>query len=225
MEKYKKLLENFGQRNRTNIVFFTDSFRTKPASAAKKANNFKKTKMIGLILIIAAILSIIIWDKFLDQEIDNTKIPASNNKTYQIPKSITPSDVVDQINQSQGKPILLYIYTTWCSVCKAQTPIVNQIARQFQNTDLKLIILAVDNNINGSALFNYLTQHYQNIYFQPQYLAYKENFEALLNQKAINYNKIIPFTAIINREGRVETKFNGYKGQQYIMRKLLKFYK
>jgi thiol-disulfide isomerase/thioredoxin len=186
-----------------------------------KIKNFKRAKMIAAILIVVAILSIIIWNNVINQEIDNVKIPESNNKTYGHPEAISPSDIINQIENNKGKPTLLYVYTTWCGICKQQLPVINEISRKFQNTDLKVIAVAIDKNIDGAALQNHL-QYYQNIYFQPQYLVYSDGLGDLLAKKNIKYNKIIPLTVLIDRDGSVKARFTGYKGGKSLARKITK---
>ena len=68
---------------------------------------------------------------------------------------------------------------------------------------------------------NYL-QYYQNIYFQPQYLVYSDGLGDLLSKKGIKYNKIIPLTVVIGRDGVVKTRFTGYKSKKSLTRKIIK---
>jgi thiol-disulfide isomerase/thioredoxin len=186
-----------------------------------KIKNLKRAKMIVAILILVAISSVIIWNNILNKETDNFKIPESNNTTYHNPIAISPSDVVNQIDNQKGKPVLLYIYTTWCSICKQQLPTINEISRKFQNTDLKVISVAIDKNIDDAALKNYL-EYYQNIYFQPQYLVYSDGLGDLLSKKGVKYNKIIPLTVLIDRDGSIKSRFTGYKSAKSLARKIIK---
>lgn len=185
---------------------------------------FKKAKMIATILVTVAILSIIIWNNIISQELDDIKIPQSNNKTYNTIEAISPSDVINQIDNSKGSPVLLYIYTTWCGICKKQLPIINDIAKRFQNTDLKVIAVAIDKNMDGASFENYL-QLYPDIYFQPKYLLYSDGIQDLLLKKNIKYSKKIPFTIILNRDSNVEFQSSGYKSKKFLNRKIIQFYK
>ncbi|MCE3255015.1 MAG: thioredoxin [Rickettsiaceae bacterium] len=177
--------------------------------------------MIAAILIVVTILSTIIWNRFIQNPNANFYIPESDNKTYHQPESATPSDVISQIENNLGKPVLLFVYTTWCGVCKQQLPIINEMARKFQKTDLKIISVAIDKNIDAAGLIDYL-QYYQNIYFPPQYLLYTDGLGDLLKQKNIKYNKIIPLTVLIDREGEIETRFTGNKSEHYLNSKIIK---
>ena len=177
--------------------------------------------MIATILIVVACLSTIIWGYFVQNSAVNLPIPESENKTYSEPLAIAPSDIITQIEANAGKPILLYIYTTWCGVCKQQFPVINEVARKFQKTDLKVISVAIDKNIDAKNLINYL-EYYKNTYFAPEYLIYNDGLGDLLKQKNIKYNKIIPLTVLIDRDGEIIFRFTGYKGENYITRKILK---
>jgi len=186
--------------------------------------NFKRAKMIVTILIVITILSTIIWNNVINGEVDNINIPESNNRTYNNIEAISPSDVISLIENNNGKPTLLYIYTTWCSICKKQFPVINEIARKFQNTDLKIVSVAIDRNMDGGFFMNYL-QFYHNIYFSPKYLLYNDGLEDLLLKHNIKYSKKIPFIALIDRDGNIDFQGTGYKSEKYLNRKIIKFYK
>lgn len=207
----------------TNVLLFKLNFVNNFINL-KQFKKIKRAKMIATILIIATISSMIIWDNILNRKADNIKIPESGNKTYNIPETISPGDIISEIDNNKGKPILLYIYTTWCSICKKQFPVVNEMARKFQNTDLKIITVAIDKNIDDASFANYL-HSYHNIYFSPKYLLYSDGLADLLLKKGIKYNKKIPFTVLLDREGRINTQFIGYDSEKSLNRKIIKFYK
>ena len=177
--------------------------------------------MITAILVVVIALSTLIWNNVMSQPVDETKIPDSSNKTYNNSQAISPNDIISQIEKNKNKPILLYLYTTWCGICKQQMPVINEISRKFQNTDLKVISVAIDKNIDDAAFLNYL-QFYKNIYFQPQYLMYSDGLEDLLVNKGIKYNKIIPLTVLIDKEGIVKLRFTGYQNEKFITKKIIK---
>ncbi len=183
--------------------------------------NLKRAKMIVAILIVVAILSTIIWSRYVQDPSVHLQIPESNNITYNQPKAIAPSDILTQIDNNSGRPILLYIYTTWCNICRHQLPNINEMARKYQNTDLKVITVAIDRNIDAQNLMEYLSEQ-KNIYFEPQFLVYTDGLGDLLAQKKIKYNKIIPLTVLIGRDGEVDTRFTGYKREGYLNRKIIK---
>jgi thiol-disulfide isomerase/thioredoxin len=188
-------------------------------------DKFKKSKdkkMIATILIIAFILSIIIWDRFIENsQIADFDIPPSENTTYSKILSISPADMVEQIEDNAGRPILLHLYTTWCGICKKQLPVINEVARKFQNTDLKTIAIAIDKNIDDGALSNYLSG-YGDIYFRPSHLLYNDGLTQALKKKGIKYSRIIPLTVLIAPDGKIIKRFTGYKPARYLERKIIK---
>ncbi|MFT6332573.1 MAG: thiol-disulfide isomerase/thioredoxin [Lentimonas sp.] len=181
----------------------------------------KQLKMIIVILIASAIAATLMWKYLGEDPADNLQIPQSSNYTYQTPRAIAPSDIINQIESNIGKPILLHLYTTWCGICKKQLPVINEMSRKFQNTDLKVIIVAIDRNIDSESLKTYLEYH-KNIYFEPQFLVYNDGLSDLLSQKNIRYNRVVPLTVLIDRSGKVDLRFTGYKKEHYVNRKIIK---
>jgi thiol-disulfide isomerase/thioredoxin len=184
----------------------------------------KNKKMIVVISIITAILALVIWNNFIENETaPDINIPESKNISFNTSQinSITPGDIITEINNNHGKPVLLFLYTSWCSICKKQLPIINEAARRFQNTDLQIISIAIDKNISNKALADYLN-FYGSIYFKPNYLVYTDGLADLLKTKAIEYNNRIPLTVLIARNGKIITRFTGFKSQNYLNRKIMR---
>jgi thiol-disulfide isomerase/thioredoxin len=186
--------------------------------------NQKKKKMIVAISIVLATLAIIIWNYVIENPIlPDIEIPESKNITYNLSKvsAITPGDIITIIDNNQGKPILLYLYTTWCPSCKKQLPIINEMARKFQSTDLQIVSVAIDRNIREQGLIDYLF-YYGNIYFKPNYLVYSDGLVDLLQAKKIEYNNRIPLTVLINRDGKIASRFVGNKSEDFLNRKIMR---
>ena len=190
----------------------------------ENSKNKSSKKMIIVILIVAVFSSLFIWNKYVENaQIKNFKIPESSNIEYDIhsPSALAPGDIISQIDLDSGKPILLYIYTSWCGVCKKETPIINEIARKFQNTDLKVIAVAIDKNFTAENLANYLND-FGKIYFKPSYLIHSDGLADLLKQKSINYNRRIPLVVTISKDGEVTSSSTGYKSEEFVTKKIIK---
>jgi thiol-disulfide isomerase/thioredoxin len=189
----------------------------------KFKNNKKRKEMIGIILVLSLILAMVSW-KFLIKEQDDIDfiIPPSSNSTYDTKNinQLTPNNIAEALDDNSDSPILLHIYATWCKVCKKQLPTINEAARKFQNTDLKVLAVAIDKNIDNKILRNYLDK-YGDIYFQPNYLLYSDGLGDLLQKRKIKYNRTIPTTVVINRGGEVNSRFTGYKRSKYLERKII----
>jgi len=189
-----------------------------------KQSQQKNKKMFFLVITIAALLGLIFWNYFVENIASlDVKIPESKNIVFneQPPIAMTTAQVANEFENADGKPILLYIYATWCGSCAKNFPAFNEIAREFQNTELQIITLAIDRDIDPAYLQQYLNK-YGNIYFQPRFLAFKEGFMEFLHKKNINYSSRIPFTVLISRDGEVVTKFNGIKSKNYLRNKIIK---
>lgn len=191
-------------------------------------NNYKKSqknrKMFFLAIFIGAFAGLAAWHYFVENvAASDVTIPPSQNISFNnvAPISMTTAQVANEFEKADGKPILLYVYTTWCKICSKNFEVINEIAREFQASDVVVITLAIDRNIDAATLQNYLNS-FGIVYFQPRFLSFKEGFIEFLQKKNINYNNRIPFTVLVGRDGEVVTKFTGTKGKNYLRNKIAK---
>lgn len=190
----------------------------------KQSKQKKERKMLFIVIIVGILGGLLSWQFFVENIAAlDVQIPESKNITYnaQTPIASAPAQIADEMEKYDGKPILLYLYTTWCSVCKTNFSTLNEIAREFQNTDLHIIALAIDRDIDETTLTEVLNG-YGDLYFQPRFLAFKEGFIELLKQKHINYQGRIPFTVLIGKDGKIITKYVGAKNKNYLRNKIIR---
>lgn len=191
----------------------------------EKITNFKwSKKMLFLVIATSLVLGSIIWHFLVEYPARlDVQIPASDNVTYnhEDPIGINVLELEAELNASEGKPVLLFIYTTWCSSCLKQFPIVNEVVREFQNTDLKVITVAIDRDINSDLLKKHVAS-FGDVYFQPKYLSFKEGLKDLLKRKNINYTGRIPYTVLISQYGEVVEKYVGAKSPNYLRNKIIR---
>jgi thiol-disulfide isomerase/thioredoxin len=153
----------------------------------------------------------------------DVQIPPSKNISYnnQEVVAMSTASFINDYEANEGKVMLLYFYTSWCGVCRKNLPVFNEMAREFQNTDLYVMAIALDRDIDAKYLQNYLNQQ-GNIYFRPRYLAFREGFLEFLKKKNINYRGIVPFTVLISRDSEIAAKYNGYKSKEYLRNQIIK---
>jgi len=184
----------------------------------------KFNKMLFFIIVLGAFVGAVCWNYFIENPSKmDVQITPSKNISFaqQSPIGMTSSQIANEFEKADGKPVLLYIYTTWCKSCAKNFDLINEISREFQATDLRVLALAIDKNLQPQDLQNYLNKSGE-LYFEPRYLAFKDGFKELLRQKNINYDNRIPFTVLLSRDGEIIAKFSGVKSRNYLRNKIIK---
>ena len=169
--------------------------------------------MLFLIILISVIVASLFWKFYVEnQEILEAEVPQSQNIKFNksAPVANDISSLAQQIRAVQGKPILIYFYTTWCGSCHKNFADFNEIARKFQNTDLEIIAVAIDKDLNQAKIANYM-QSKGDFYFQPQFIVAKDGFREFLKEFGIKYKNRIPYTALFSSEGKLLISYNGAK--------------
>jgi thiol-disulfide isomerase/thioredoxin len=182
-----------------------------------------RNKMLFLSIILAIIFGSVIWQFFIENyRINDVEIPASQNITYndQIPINIDSKTLEKEFENNINKPILLYLYTTWCQVCNKNFVTFNELAREFQNTDLKVFALAIDRNVENNLIQDYFKK-LPKVYFLPQILENRNGFIEFLQSKKVSYNNRIPYTILFARDGSVLAKYSGTKSKNYLRNKII----
>jgi peroxiredoxin len=190
----------------------------------KHQPHFKNRKMLFLTILAGALLGLASWHFFVENVANlDVQIPPSQNITFnnKQPIALTTAQIADKFEKSDGKPILLYIYTTWCKICSQNFPNINELAREFQNTNLEVITIAIDRDVDGAYIQQYLNR-FGEVYFQPNFLTHKSGFIEFLQKHQIKYSGRIPFTALISKDGEVLAKFTGVKNKNYLRNKIIK---
>lgn len=184
----------------------------------------KSKKMFFLAVFIGAFVGLVAWHYFVENVASSdVAIAQSPNETFNDKSAIamTTAQIANEFEKADGKPVLLYIYTTWCKICTKNFAAVNEVAREFQATDLKVLAIAIDRNMDEATLKAYLN-NFGNLYFQPRFLSFKDGFIEFLEKRDINYNSRIPFTVVLDRNGEIVTKYNGAKNKNFLRNKIAK---
>ena len=101
----------------------------------------------------------------------------------------------------RGKVVILDFWATWCPPCKAEIPHFIELQRQYQSRGLEVVGVSVDQQ--GAAVVRPFAQ--QN----------SVNYTMLVNgfAAARDYGNVqnIPTTFVIDRQGKVVRRFEGYQ--------------
>ncbi len=180
--------------------------------------------MLFFVIAVGITVGLVVWNYYVENvsHLDVT-IPSSKNITFNNEQAMamTTAQIANEFEKYDNKPILLYLYTTWCESCKKNFTTFNEIAQEFQETELHVMALAIYRDLTETALQADLNQHGA-IYFYPRFLAFKEGFKDFLKQKQINYEGRIPFTVLIGHDGKIITKYAGVKNKNYLRNKIIR---
>jgi thiol-disulfide isomerase/thioredoxin len=184
----------------------------------------QKKKMVFISILLALIIGSVVWKLLIENYAESDIIiPISSNIDYsnQFPTLKNIENIVKKFEANDNKPILLYLFTTWCKVCNNNFNNINELAREFQNTDLVFISLAIDRDLDIEN-FNTYIKNLAPVYFEPLYLGNRNGFLEFLKQKKITYKNRIPYTILFARDGSISADFSGVKSPKYLRSKIIK---
>lgn len=116
---------------------------------------------------------------------------------------------------TNGKITIISFWATWCKPCKKELSNLKYLLPEWkENYDVELVAISIDNSRTSRKVESFVNGE-------------RWQFDVLLddNQKtkrALNFSAI-PYSMIINKEGKVAYKHSGYKeGDEYKMEDQLK---
>jgi thiol-disulfide isomerase/thioredoxin len=103
----------------------------------------------------------------------------------------------------KGKVIVMDFWATWCGPCRAQHPLYEQLKKQFAGKP-DVVFLAIDTDDDRSLVAPFLEEQKwsKNVYFD-------DGLGSLLKVSSI------PTTIIIDRQGRVSSRLNGFLPERF----------
>jgi peroxiredoxin len=99
----------------------------------------------------------------------------------------------------RGSLVLLNFWATWCAPCRREIPALDRISRQFHSRNVRVVGVAVDES--GWRVVRPFLAQYRVRY--PVVLADRET-----KQRYRSGIEILPFTLLLDREGRILASFN-----------------
>jgi peroxiredoxin len=122
-----------------------------------------------------------------------------------------PKFVVEDVDGDQfrfedligKKVIVIDFWATYCIQCKPQLDVLEKLYKKYKEKDVEVIIVSVDTPQNRSKV-------------KPYFKARKYSFTVVLDtdsqiSRAIKHSKGLPYTVIVDKEGKIVFKHKGYK--------------
>lgn len=119
------------------------------------------------------------------------------------PMEANKAGILVQSFLEQQDATMVFIYASWCPVCRKNFPLMIDLAREYKNKGLNVVALSLDRDPN--ALKRYLAAVPGELPFTPYWInqRYSNEFAVALNRVGINYRNGIPYTVLYGRGGRV----------------------
>jgi thiol-disulfide isomerase/thioredoxin len=137
---------------------------------------------------------------------------ADSNDTEPAPRFHAKTTTGENYNNQsiKGKVVLLEFWTTWCSYCKAEEALVDNINREFG--DKGLLVLAIDVAESKKKVKQYLAEHPRSCR-----IVLTEDTNLAAMYEATSY----PIYVVIDRDGNIAGEQRGAAGER-ALRNLLR---
>ena len=110
-------------------------------------------------------------------------------------------DQVQSFDRFKGKVVVMYFWATWCVPCRIETPNLVKLDKQYKGKDVVVVGLALD---NGDKVREFVKDN------NVTYPVFYGGREAVQLGKAMgNDGGAIPFTVVIDKNGRLIQTFKG----------------
>ena len=123
--------------------------------------------------------------------------------------SVAPNFVSRDINGSsyvlsdhRGEIIILNLWATWCGPCMLELPHLNMIDKKYEDKNVNVIAVSIDSARDASRVRSYVRSRGYVFTTLHDYTT-----SIVLQYRA---SKIIPFTVIIDRKGKIIYQKSGY---------------
>lgn len=164
----------------------------------------------ALRITLAACVVMFVLLYFIDPMLQNS---SNHNKVQQfanVIEPITAPQILEKVKASQGTPVVMMVYASWCGYCRQVMPRMMKLMRERKEDSLfNVLFVSVDKDMMD--LGNYLVKEQYDMVFTP-YIAQTTNFRKfkdVLQRAGLKYDGRIPFIAIIDGSGSVRYQGTG----------------
>ncbi len=112
---------------------------------------------------------------------------------------------LEQLLHTGQKETVLFVYTSWCTFCKKQFPIMDDFARN--TPSIQIIGFSLDKDMQ--ALASYLSAKSAPPAFKTFQYNGAGSFAGYLKNKGSNFNGGIPYIAVFDRNGKLVKQATG----------------
>lgn len=108
--------------------------------------------------------------------------------------------------RADGRPAVLYLYASWCPACQSSILNLNRSVRRFGD-EVSFVVVSLDEDPEALEALLDLT----GAEFEPLVVpaASQEKVEELVGRLGGDYPEVIPYGAVVSREGTVRYEWSG----------------
>jgi thiol-disulfide isomerase/thioredoxin len=124
---------------------------------------------------------------------------ATKGKAVRDPDLVDAQGFLKVVEQYKGKPLLVNLWATWCEPCRAEYPLLNDLAKEYAPQGLKVVGVSLDQDGDLILMRRFLAR-YKPVF--PNYRK-KDGGEAEFIQAVLpGWNGAIPASVFYARDGK-----------------------
>lgn len=140
------------------------------------------------------------------------KGPPDTSKLTPVPASALSADLKDvdgkpiKLSEFAGKVLIVNLWATWCGPCRAETPELIQISKEYKARGVEIVGLTTQNNDGDIQLVKDFIREHE----VPYRTIYDEGVLQPILSEVTNARPIVPQSYIITRDSKILTHFEGF---------------
>lgn len=140
------------------------------------------------------------------------KGPPDTTKLTPVPANAWNADLKDvdgkpiKLSEYAGKVLIVNLWATWCGPCRAETPELIQISKEYKARGVEVVGLTTQNNDSDIGLIKDFIREHE----VPYRTIYDEGVLQPILSEATNARPIVPQSYIITRDSKILTHFEGF---------------